>query len=82
MHFLVLIQNVSFFSRYSPIKDYDPVENQRKMERFAIDNNGLVAAYAETQFTFEEFREMCGPMFEGYDKLRKLHNSEKAPFHD
>ena len=64
--------------RYSPIKGYDPIENQRKMERYATDHDGYVAPYAETQLTFEEFNEMFAHGLKIYDKLRKLNNSEKA----
>ena len=64
--------------RYSPIKGYDPKENQRKMERYATDHDGYVAPYAETQLTFEEFNEMFAYSLKIYDKLRKLNDSEKA----
>ena len=67
-----------FQCRYSPIKGYDPIENQRKMEKYATDHDGYVAPYAETQLTFEEFNEMFAHGLKIYNNLRKLNNSEKA----
>ena len=74
------------YFRYSPLKGYDPIphpiENQRRMERFAIDHQGYAApapmAYAETQLTFEEFNEMFAYSLKTYDKLRKDLDCEKA----
>ncbi len=63
---------------YSPIKGYDPIEHQRRMERFAIDHDAYVAPYAETQLTFEEFNEMFAFNMRNYDKMRKRLNCEKA----
>ena len=63
---------------YSPIKGYDPIENQRRMERFAIDHQGYAAPYAETQLTLEEFNEMFEFNLRTYYQLRKELDCEKA----
>ena len=64
--------------RYSPLKSYHPIESQRRMERYAIDHEGYVAPYAETQLTLEEFNEMFNFQLENYRKLRKEFDCEKA----
>ena len=48
------------------------------MERYAIDHEGYVAPYAETQLTFEEFNEMFEFQLRNYHKLRKEYDCEKA----
>ena len=48
------------------------------MERHAIDHEGYVALYAETQLTFEEFNEMFAENFKTYTHLRKEMDCEKA----
>ena len=48
------------------------------MERYAIDHEGYVAPYAETQLTFEEFNEMFDFQLKNYHKLRKEFDCEKA----
>ena len=63
---------------YSPLKNYHPIENQRRMERYAIDHQGYAAPYAETQLTLEEFNEMFGYNMRTYTKLRKEFDCEKA----
>merc|ERR1712062_61042 len=63
---------------YSPIKGYNLIESQRRMERFAIDHQGYAAPYAETQLTFEEFNEMFEFNLRTYYQLRKELNCEKA----
>jgi len=63
---------------YSPLKSYHPIESQRRMERYAIDHEGYVAPYAETQLTFEEFNEMFDFQLKNYHKLRKEFDCEKA----
>ena len=59
------------FYRYSPIKDFDPIATQRRMERFAIDHGAYVAPYAETQLTLEEYYEMFSFNVRIYEKVRK-----------
>lgn len=63
---------------YSPIKGYNPIVAQRALERFAIDHNGYVAPYAETQLTREEFNEMFGFGLKTYHRLRREMDCEKA----
>ena len=63
---------------YSPIRGYNLIESQRRMERFAIDHQGYAAPYAETQLTFEEFNEMFEFNLRTYNKLRKELDCEKA----
>ena len=75
---LLNVRILNPYFRYSPLKGYDPVENQRRMERFAIDHQGYAAPYAETQLTFEEFNEMFAYNLKTYDKLRKDLECEKA----
>lgn len=48
------------------------------MERYAINHQGYVAPYAETQLTLEEFDEMFGFNLKIYYKMRKQWNCEKA----
>ena len=64
--------------RYSPIKGYDPIESQRRLERYAMDHEGYAAPYAETQLTLEEFNEMFDFQLKNYHKLRKEFDCEKA----
>ena len=66
------------FFRYTPIENFDAVEAQRRMERFAIDHQGYVATYSETQLTREEFEEMFSFNLRVYEKLRKEMKCEKA----
>ena len=66
------------FFRYSPVKGYDPIESQRRLERYAIDHQGYAAPYAETQLTREEFSEMFGVAQQKYQKLREELDCEKA----
>merc|ERR1719273_2886588 len=63
---------------YSPVKGYDPVKSQRRLERYAIDHEGYAAPYAETQLTFEEFNEMFHFSLQKYMKLRAELQCEKA----
>ena len=63
---------------YSPIKGYDPVASQRRMERFAIDHGAYVAPYAETQLTLEEYYEMFSFNIRIYEKVKKDIGAEKA----
>jgi len=63
---------------YSPVKGYDPIESQRRLERYAIDHQGYAAPYAETQLTREEFSEMFGVAQQKYQKLREELDCEKA----
>ena len=48
------------------------------MERFAIDNNALVALYAETALSREDFDEMLSFNMRNYDKVRAKYNCERA----
>ena len=69
-----------FLFSWSPIPGFDPIESQRRMERFAIDYQGYAALYAETQLTEEEFNEMfnCQGQLDKYEKLRKKYKCENA----
>jgi hypothetical protein len=42
------------------------------MERYAIDQKGYVALYAETQLTRKDFYDMFGFNLRNYDKLRSV----------
>jgi hypothetical protein len=48
------------------------------MERYAIDQKGYVALYAETQLTRKDFYDMFGFNLRNYDKLRSVFT--KGPF--
>ncbi len=61
---------VSLSYRYSKLKGFDRISCQKRMERYAIQQKGYVALYAETQLTREDFYEMFGFNLKNYDKLR------------
>ena len=69
-----------YIHSWSPIPGFDPIESQRRMERFAIDRQGLAALYAETQLTEEEYREMfnCQGLVDLYERLRRAYKCEDA----
>ena len=48
------------------------------MEAYAAENEGLVALYAETQLTREEFDAMGKTVFRNYEQVRKKFDCEKA----
>ena len=60
-----------YFS-YSKIPGFDRIASQQRMERYAIDQKGYVALYAETQLTRKDFYDMFGFNLRNYDKLRSV----------
>ena len=65
---MVLFASLSY--RYSKLKGFNRIACQKRMERYAIEQKGYVALYAETQLTREDFYEMFGFNLKNYDKLR------------
>jgi len=63
---------------YSPIKNFDLVASQKRMERYAIDRKSYVALYAETQLTRDDFLEMFEFNLRNYDKVRAKYDCEDA----
>ena len=51
---------------------------QRKMERWCVDRGGLVALYAETFLTKEEFTKMFDVSLKYYYELREEYGLEEA----
>ena len=64
--------------RWSPLKGFNPNENQKRMERYAMDREGFAALYAETKMTREEFSKMFAVSLKTYEKVRKELKCEKA----
>lgn len=62
----------------SPIEGFNLHGTQRKLEQFTSERNGLVALYAETQLTFEEYKTMFREFLEKYDKAREMYKCERA----
>jgi len=64
----------------SPVEGFDGVKAQREIERFAMEREGIVALYAESQLTEEEFHQMFNVegLIENYYKLRRKLGCENA----
>lgn len=67
--------------RDTPIEDYNPVRAQKECEEFCLETEGLVALYAESQLTFEEYKQMFAPHLVFYDKMRKKYHCDGAFCH-
>ena len=76
---LTAVIQFAYFSE-SPIEGFDGVRAQREIERFAMEREGIVALYAESQLTEEEFHQMFNSfgLIENYYKLRRKLGCENA----
>jgi len=63
---------------FPPIKGYKFAETQRNLEQFTIAHGGLVALYAETELTLEDFTKMFGPYLKHYDLARIKYKCQNA----
>ena len=72
--------SIYIFYRESPVEGFDGVKAQREIERFAMEREGIVALYAESQLTEEEFHQMFNVegLIENYYKLRRKLGCENA----
>ena len=79
MEVVKLVTSNTFY-RWSPIAGFDPIESQRTMERFAMDNRGFAALYAETQLSEQDFKEMFNIQgrLDLYEQTRKKYQCERA----
>ncbi|CAB4056693.1 DHCR24 [Lepeophtheirus salmonis] len=63
---------------FSPIPNLKQAVTQKAFEKYCLETGSLVALYAETQLTYEEFHTMFAKTMENYYKLRKRYNFDDA----
>ena len=66
------------FFRHSEKEGFHKITFQKRIERFCLDNGGLVALYGETELTLDEFNEMFNDSMRHYDRLREKYDCKKA----
>ncbi|XP_040577304.2 LOW QUALITY PROTEIN: delta(24)-sterol reductase-like [Lepeophtheirus salmonis] len=62
----------------SPVPNLDQGKVQKILEKYCLDKRAIVALYAETQLTYEEFYQMFKNSLDLYYVLRKKYGCEEA----